>query len=114
MGHRNYYDSGYLLGDPYYRTEVGEFELSDSPYGTFDMGGNVWEWNETLIGSARGLRGGSCSGTDSFLGSSYRYYFDPNYEVYYVGFRVASNVPEPMTMSLFGLGGIAVLRRRKR
>jgi formylglycine-generating enzyme required for sulfatase activity len=28
---------------------VGEFELSDSPYGTFDMGGNVFEWNETWI-----------------------------------------------------------------
>ena len=36
---------------------------SASPYGTFDQGGNVWEWNETAYsvccGSYRGLRGGS-------------------------------------------------------
>ena len=25
---------------------MGEFENSESPYGTFDQGGNVWEWNE--------------------------------------------------------------------
>ena len=31
---------------------------STSFYGAFDMNGNVWEWNETLIGSFRGLRGG--------------------------------------------------------
>lgn len=89
----NYYDSDFLIGSPYYRTEVGEFELSDSPYGTFDMGGNVWEWNETLIGSSRGLRGGSFLG-DHALSSSFRYYGGPNGEVGYVGFRVAS-VPEP-------------------
>jgi sulfatase modifying factor 1 len=31
-----FYDHGYTIGSPYYRTEVGEFELSGSPYGTFD------------------------------------------------------------------------------
>ena len=56
----NYYISNYAIGSPYYRTVVGEFELSDSPYGTFDQGGNVWEWNETAVtSSSRGLRGGS-------------------------------------------------------
>jgi formylglycine-generating enzyme len=64
-------------GDPfpidsgtYYTTIAGEFENSMSGYGTFDQGGNVWEWNETITeqgeGSAyRRLRGGS------FLSSSY-------------------------------------------
>ena len=33
------------VGSPYYRTNVGEWEASASPYGTFDQGGNVWEWN---------------------------------------------------------------------
>ena len=37
------------VGSPYWRTEAGEFENSDSPYGTFDMAGNVWEWNESLL-----------------------------------------------------------------
>jgi formylglycine-generating enzyme len=44
----------------YLRTLVGEFELSASPYGTFDQAGNVSEWNETKFGSShRVVRGGS-------------------------------------------------------
>jgi hypothetical protein len=60
--------------------------------GTFDMMGNVWEWNETLIYFGyRCLRGGSCSYDVSYLSSSYRYdgYF-PSDEDVIVGFRVAS------------------------
>ena len=37
-------------------------------YGTFDQGGNVWEWNDTIVlhfGGTRGLRGGSFDGSDS-------------------------------------------------
>src|SRR5262249_23056742 len=48
----NFYNGEYLISSPYYRTVVGEFELSDSPYGTFDQGGNVWEWNETAVASS--------------------------------------------------------------
>ncbi len=56
----NYYSNGYLIGSPYYRTEVGEFQNSDSAYGTFDQGGNVDEWNESITnGSFRGTRGGN-------------------------------------------------------
>jgi formylglycine-generating enzyme required for sulfatase activity len=31
-----FYDNVYTIGSPYYRTEVGAHENSDSPYGTFD------------------------------------------------------------------------------
>ena len=30
-----------------YLTPVGAFAASPGPYGTFDMGGDVWQWNET-------------------------------------------------------------------
>ena len=44
-------------------TDVGAYTGSTSFYGTFDQGGNVWEWNENLAGSstARRIRGGSFS-----------------------------------------------------
>ena len=53
------YPGDFTIGSPYYRTEVGAHENSDSPYGTFDQGGNVFEWNEAVLsGSYRGVRGG--------------------------------------------------------
>jgi len=102
------------IGPDYYRTEVGEWENSDSPYVTFDQGGNVWEWNEAItLGSYRGLRGGSFSGSGSNLLASYRNsHYYPASESNGVGFRV-SEVPEPGTMALLMLGGIGILRRRK-
>src|SRR5690606_9971894 len=30
-------------------TDVGAYTGSASPYGTFDQGGNVWEWNEQIL-----------------------------------------------------------------
>jgi len=86
----------WVMGSPYYRTEVGAYDArpSDSPYGTFDQGGNVWEWNEALIGSDRGLRGGSYNDTASTLASSTRYYsLTPSTETSSIGFRVAAEVP---------------------
>ncbi|GAG10088.1 unnamed protein product, partial [marine sediment metagenome] len=87
-------------------------ENSDSPYGTFDQGGNVWEWNEALIGSSRGLRGGSFNYYDDSLHASHRGYSDPSGEYGLFGFRV-SEVPEPATLTLLTLGGLAILRRRR-
>ena len=103
------------IGPDYYRTEVGEWENSDSPYGTFDQGGNVWEWNEAIIdGSFRGIRGGSFFNYDINLLASYRYNgIFPTFESNSLGFRV-SEVPEPATMAILMLGGIGILRRRRK
>ncbi len=50
----------FTIGSPYYRTEVGAHENSQSPYGAFDQNGNVWEWNESVLSDLyRGVRGGS-------------------------------------------------------
>ena len=50
----------FTIGPPYYRTEVGAHENSESAYGTFDQGGNVLEFNETVPETdIRGIRGGS-------------------------------------------------------
>jgi len=121
-GSANYYDGGYAVGSPYYSTAVGAYTTmpSTSAYGTFDQGGNVWEWNETVCYTDyRGLRGGSWGeGADS-LPASARNYSTPTSEVSDLGFRLASPsgpdvIPEPGTMSLFGIAVAAMLRRRKR
>ena len=37
----------YSVGPPYFRSLVGEFENSESAYGTFDQSGNQWEWTDS-------------------------------------------------------------------
>ena len=95
-----FYDFGHTIGSPYYRTEVGEHENSDSPYGTFDQGGNVWEWNEAIIGSHRVLRGGPYGGSGSDLHASFRYTYGPSIELRSFGFRVSAS--QPFTFKLNG------------
>ena len=84
-----------------YLTPVGAFAASPGPYGTFDMGGDLYQWNEAnILGYFRGLRGGSWANPSTYLASSYCYcYDDPWYVDSGVGFRVAS-VPEPATIAL--------------
>jgi len=86
---------------------------SESFYGTSDQGGNVWEWNEALIGSSRGLRGGSWFNIEFDLRSSRRSGNNPTDERVNVGFRVASPIPEPASALLLTLGAPLLLRRRR-
>ncbi len=98
-----------------YLTDGGAFSNSAGFYGTYDQGGNAWEWNDAVIsGSSRGLRGGSWDFLAGSLQSSDRFYGLPSDEGSSVGFRVAS-VPEPSTTGLVLLVGTGwmVWKRRK-
>ncbi|MFH1417085.1 MAG: SUMF1/EgtB/PvdO family nonheme iron enzyme [Planctomycetota bacterium] len=95
---------------------TGNAELN----GTFDMMGNVWEWMESPSSedfgtdSPRSMRGGTYADAAYRLASSARFANYPAYEEYHFGFRVASEVPEPTTLSLLLLGGVAVLSTKRR
>jgi formylglycine-generating enzyme len=91
----------------------GSYTGSASPYGTFDQGGNVFEWNETIIAvTHRGLRGGSFPTDASDLAASFRGDEHPFLDYLNVGFRLVL-VPEPSTglLVIAGLVGFAVRRR---
>jgi formylglycine-generating enzyme required for sulfatase activity len=107
-------------------TNAGAYTLSDSPYGTFDQGGNIWEWNERLFdGLYRGLRGGSWFDDDSYfstnLGAAFWFVEYPGDQTFYgdfgyiAGFRVATLIPEPgsVTLCVVGVMMLMLWRRKK-
>lgn len=98
-------------------TPVGAFALSPSAYGTFDQGGNIIEWDESIpsIGG-RGERGGKFDAFYFTMQSAVRLEDAVTEWDVDIGFRVAS-VPEPSSIWLM-LCGVAVfvlptLRRRR-
>ena len=107
-------DSTYTVGYPYYRTNAGDHENSESPYGTFDQGGNLTEWNESIqYGSWRGFRGGGYADTATSLAADTRGGQLPSGD-YYIGFRLVRLViPEPNSAALLVAAGALALRRRR-
>jgi formylglycine-generating enzyme required for sulfatase activity len=98
-------------------TDVGAYTSSVNPYGTFDQGGNVWEWTETFLFSSFPIdRGGSWADFFSADGlrASRRGSEFPTRELFSIGFRVAT-IPEPTTTCLGVLAVIGTwcsIRRR--
>ena len=120
------YDSVFSEGaeypDPF---EVGDASIENN--GTFDMGGNIYEWNESAFAGGeptgseeRVFRGGAWYDESGELQSSNRSSLTPGNELDDIGFRVASvsaavaAVPEPSSLGLLVIGAMGCVLRRKR
>ncbi len=80
-------------------TDVGAYSLSVGPYGTYDQGGNVWEWNEShSLGGNRALRGGSWGNNVEATGANVRSGSSESHQSSNKGFRLAA------TAALCGIG----------
>jgi formylglycine-generating enzyme required for sulfatase activity len=112
-------------------TDVGTYSNAASSYGTFDQGGNVWEWSEAISDPIRVFRGGAfidghyVGSSSPWLASSDRLLAAfSDFENGNIGFRVASgfsdsrptntSIPEPTSAILTMLAGGILLIRRKR
>jgi hypothetical protein len=108
----NHANCEFAVGDV---TPVGSYTGSASPWGTFDQGGNVWEWSEAVSesGEGREIRGGVFTGAATATGVGFQLSDIPSNETSVEGFRLVM-IPEPGTglLVLAGLIGIANARRR--
>ncbi|MEZ4334968.1 MAG: SUMF1/EgtB/PvdO family nonheme iron enzyme [Myxococcota bacterium] len=96
--------------------DVGSYPNAASPSGTFDQGGNVWEWTDSIAGTQRRIRGGSFAELSAALdAASSGLDEDPLAEDADLGFRV---VPEPggiegLIVGCAASAAASVARRRR-
>ncbi len=77
-------------------TPVSSYTGSASPYGTFDQGGNVQEWNENIVfAGGRAVRGGGWTGLTTPLRASGIGSWEPTVERSDIGFRLVLLDVEP-------------------
>lgn len=80
-------------------TAVGSYEAGKSPYGIYDLAGNVWEWTSSDYDSSnKVIRGGSWYNDANYpadvLQSTYRLGWDPTVWDRDLGIRCAMDAPE--------------------
>jgi formylglycine-generating enzyme required for sulfatase activity len=95
-------------------TPVGAFLDSPGPYNTYDQGGDVSQWTETIInGDQRVYRGGSF--LSDYTGLESIVFGDTGSSQFNVGtgFRIAE-VPEPASAGLIALATMITLPRRRK
>jgi sulfatase modifying factor 1 len=96
-----------------YTTIVGSAG-NTSYYGAYDLGGNVHEWTESIIGTNRVSRGGSGADAEFALSATFTSNVSPEEEHFNRGFRLSGVVPEPSRMMLSLSGILMLLLRRRR
>jgi formylglycine-generating enzyme required for sulfatase activity len=99
-------------------TPVGAFMACPGPYGTYDMGGDVMQWNEDIVSQRynnyRVRRGDDWDSDPTALASYFRYNASPTGHDILTGFRVASlvvpsPVPEPGSITLLIAASLSLL-----
>ena len=124
-GLANGYNDGYAVtgsdsfaGGQNYLTDVGAYTAAASPSGAFDLGGNIYEMNDTpVVGGYKTARGGAWAWAPEFTSSNISYFgLDPRANNRDFGFRVATitGVPEPSTLALAAFGALGLLIAARR
>ncbi len=98
-----------------YFTQIGQ-TTGSSPYGVYDLGGNVEEITDTLAlpSANRVTRGGGLFEHEDSLRTTHQQPRDPSSEGDGIGFRLAFIIPEPTTFVLLFCGMPLLLGLRRK